>query len=228
MRAAPVLAILIVAAWTAGSAGAAPADKPAAKPALPKSELPQSELPKSELPKSELPKPDAQPQKPVQPKKVVSEEDLFAQLAKAQSREDAKPIEDKLLAMFRASGSASVDLLMNRAEVAAAAHDRKMARKILDSVTDIAPGYAEGWHARAGLETDSGDDTAALVSLQKVVALNPRQFNALSELAGMLEDYGDKAGALKLYRRALALDPQLDGIERHMRGLAREVEGQDI
>lgn len=212
MRAAPVLAILIVAAWTAGSAGAAPADKPAAKPALPKSELP-------------APKADA---KAPEPKKVLSEEDLFAQLAKAQSREDAKPLEEKLLAMFRASGSASVDLLMNRAEVAAAAHDKKMARKILDSVTAIAPDYAEGWHARAVLETDSGDDTAALVSLQKVVALNPRQFNALSELAGMLEDYGDKAGALKLYRRALALDPQLEGIERHMRGLAREVEGQDI
>ncbi len=67
-----------------------------------------------------------------------------------------------------------------------------------------------------------------MVSLQKVVALNPRQFEAMVELGGMLEDYGDKAGALKLYRRALALDPQLEGATRKVRELTRKVEGQDI
>ena len=170
------------------------------------------------------PKPNQTPR----PSEALSEEQLFAQLAKAESAEDAKPIEDKLLTMFKASGSASVDLLMNRAEVAAAAKGGKMAAKLLDAVTTIAPKFAEGWHARAALESASGDDAAALTSLQKVVQLNPRQFNALNELAGMLEHYGDKAGALKLYRRALALDPQLEGVERHTRALAREVEGQDI
>ena len=170
------------------------------------------------------PKPNQTPR----PSEALSEEQLFAQLAKAESAEDAKPIESKLQTMFKASGSPSVDLLMNRAEVAAAAKDNKMAAKLLDAVTTIAPKFAEGWHARAALETEAGDDAAALASLQKVVLLNPRQFNALSELAGMLEDYGDKAGALKLYRRALALDPQLEGVQRHLRALAREVEGQDI
>ena len=61
------------------------------------------------------------------------------------------------------------------------------------------------------MEQAAGDDTAALVSLQKVVLLNPRHFAALVELGDMLQDYGDKAGALKLYRRALDLDPQLEG-----------------
>lgn len=173
------------------------------------------------------PKAEPDPAAP-KPKAVVSEEQLFAQLAKAQSADDAKPIEEKLEGMFKASGSPSVDLLMNRAEVAGAQGDQKMARKLVESVTTIAPNYAEGWHARAALETASGDDTSALISLQKVVLLNPRQFNALNELAGMLEDYGDKAGALKLYKRAFALDPQMDGLERHLRALSREVEGQDI
>ncbi len=177
------------------------------------------------VPKLAPPKPAA---KVPAPQSALSQDQLFAQLAKAESPEDAKPIEEKLEAMFRASGSPSVDLLMNRAEVAAAAGDKAMARKLLDSVTAIAPKFAEGWHARAALETAAGDDTSALISLQKVVLLNPRQFNALNELAGMLEDYGDKAGALKLYRRALKLNPQLEGIGRHVRALAREVEGQDI
>jgi Tfp pilus assembly protein PilF len=78
------------------------------------------------------------------------------------------------------------------------------------------------------MEQAAGDDTAALVSLQKVVLLNPRQFTALDELADMLEDYGDKAGALKLYRRALELDPQLEGASRKVRELTQSVEGRDI
>jgi len=128
------------------------------------------------------------------PAKVTSEEQLFAQLKRCGSAEEAHPIEAKLQAMFRASPSPSVELLMTRATVAQGA----------------------------------GDDTAALVSLQKAVLLNPRQFTALNELADMLEDYGDKAGALKLYRRALDLDPQLDGAAQKVRELTQSVEGRDI
>ena len=169
--------------------------------------------------------PKPAPKKPVE---VVSEEQLFAQLKKAESPEDAHPIEQKLTAMFRASGSPSIELLMARATAAQAGSDTKTARKLAEAVTQIAPNYAEGWHARAALEQAAEDDTAALVSLQKVVLLNPRNFNALTELGDMLQDYGDKKAALKLYRQALALDPQLEGASRKIRELTRTVEGQDI
>ena len=165
---------------------------------------------------------------PASAPKVESQEQLFAQLKKAERPEDAHPIEQKLIAMFRASGSPSIDLLMTRANAALAGADNKTARKLLEAVTAIAPNYAEGWHARAGIEQAEGDDTAALVSLQKVVLLNPRHFNALSELGDMLQDYGDKAGALKLYRRALELDPQLEGATHKVRELTTSVEGRDI
>jgi predicted TPR repeat methyltransferase len=169
------------------------------------------------------PKPAAPP-----PSQVSSEEQLFAQLKKADSAEDAHPIEQKIMAMFRPSGSPSVDLLVTRAQAALAATDNKTARKLVEAVTNIAPSYAEGWHIRAGMEQAAGDDTAALVSLQKVILLNPRHFAALSELGDMLEEYGDKAGALKLYRRALELDPQLEGANRKVRELTQSVEGRDI
>lgn len=153
---------------------------------------------------------------------------LFAQLAKADSPETAHPLEQQLDDLFRASGSASADLLMARANTALGASDNKTAMKILTALTNVAPSYAEAWHARAGLEAAGGNDGAALLSLQKTVALNPRQFTALFELGGMLEDYGDKAGALKLYRRALALDPQLPGAARRVQALTKAVEGQAI
>lgn len=158
-----------------------------------------------------------------------SEQDkLFAQLKQAASPEEAHPIERKLDALFRVSGSPTVDLLMTRAKAALAARDKSISRKLLDSVTKVAPNYAEGWRARAALQAAGGDDSGAMVSLQKAVDLNPRHFEAMSDLAGMLEDYGDKQAALKLYRRALGLDPHLSDAVRREKILAKELEGQGI
>ena len=153
---------------------------------------------------------------------------LFAQLHAAGSPEDAKPVEEQILALFRQSQSPSIDLLMTREAAAEAAGDKDTARQLVDAVTAIASNYAEGWHRRGLLQSQAGDDTGAMVSLQKAIALNPRQFEAMEQLGEMLEDYGDKAGALRMYRRAQALDPQLEGLQRHIDALSRAVEGQGI
>ncbi len=153
---------------------------------------------------------------------------LFAQLKTAERPEDAKPIETQILASFLRSGSPSVDLLMGRADAALQTGNKDVARKLYDSVTDIAPRYAEGWHRRGVMQSEAGQDAQAMVSLQKAVELNPRHFEALEQLGEMLEDYGDKPGALKMYRRAQAIDPQFEGLQRHIDGLSRDVEGQGI
>ena len=117
---------------------------------------------------------------------------------------------------------------MTRAQAAAAAGDKDTAKQLLDALVGVAPGYAEGWHARANLQHADGDDSGAILSLEHVILLNPQQFAALYELGNILEDYGNKDGALKLYRRALALDPQLEGAQKHADALSRDVEGQGI
>lgn len=153
---------------------------------------------------------------------------LFDALAKAGSEEEAQPIEAQIVTLFLQSGSASVDLLMSRGAEALQGGDVGTARKLFASVTDIAPDYAEGWHQRGRIEAVAGDDEAAMVSLEKAVTLNPRQFQAYAELAGMLEDYGDKTAALAMYRKAQSLDPNLDDVARHVRELTRAVEGERI
>ena len=153
---------------------------------------------------------------------------LFGQLKHAGSADEAKPIEDKIGGIFLQSGSPSIDLLMTRASAALAAGDKDTAKQLLEAVNGLAPNYAEGWHARANLQRTLKDDAGAMASLERTIILNPRQFAALYELGSMLEDYGNKAGALKLYRKALDLDPQLEGAQKHIDALTRDVNGQNI
>jgi Flp pilus assembly protein TadD len=163
------------------------------------------------------------------PKQAQSEVNrLFSQLSKTQSDEEAKPIEEKIMVAFLRSGSPTVDLLMTRAAAAAQAEDDDLARKLVSAVTSVAPDYAEGWHQRAILQANAGDDQGAMFCLEKAVTLNPRNFEALAELAGKIEEYGDKPGALRLYRRALKLDPYFDGVARKVRVLVKEVEGESL
>ena len=153
---------------------------------------------------------------------------LFQTLKTAGSSEEAHPIEEQILTRFRQSGSPSVDLLMNRADVAFEAGDKASAVKLLTTINGLDPNFAEGWHVRALLQANDGDDKGAMDSLQKVVRLNGRHFAAMVRLGDLLQEYGDKDGALKLFRRALAIDPQFEGLKRRVEALSRSVEGQGI
>lgn len=167
--------------------------------------------------------------KPPQPRPPLSDLDaLFSTLAKAGSEEEAKPIEEKILAAFFHSNSATVDVLMARAAAALHAGATGTARKLVAAVTNVAPDYAEGWHQRAEMQADTGDDQGAMFCLQKTITLNPRHFEALTELANLVEEYGDKPAALRLYRKALALDPYFDDVARKVRGLEHDVEGESL
>ncbi len=168
----------------------------------------------------------AAPQKPAHARKPVDV--LFAELAQARSPEEAKPIEDQIEAIFQQSGSATIDLLMSRAAAAEKTQDLDTARKLLNDIVQIAPGYAEGWRRLGELEALSNDDTGAMLALQKAVTLNPRHFAAMSELADMLQDYGDKKAALGVLRKVQALDPTYENVDRRVRELAKDVEGQGI
>ena len=152
----------------------------------------------------------------------------FSDLAKAESAETAKPIEDKIEGAFRQSGSPSLDLLLSRAKEAVAGGDSKTAATLAGTLNKLAPNFAEGWRLRATLDAAAGNDSAAMVALQRVVTLNPRHFSAMADLAGMLEDYGDKKAALALYRKVLTLDPHHEGAGSRVRELERAVEGQGI
>ena len=153
---------------------------------------------------------------------------LMPKLAKAGSADTAKPIETQVIELFHESGSPSIDLLMTRAAAAAQGGDQATASKLVESVTDIAPGFAEGWHIRGMLAAADDQDEAAIAYIGRAVILNPRQFQAMADLAAILQQYGDKKQALQYFRKALALDPYYDGLDKRVQQLARQVEGEKI
>lgn len=153
---------------------------------------------------------------------------LFRELKSAQTPDDAKNIEKQILAGFRISGSASMDLLMQRADTAYGAGDDDAALKLMQAVTAIDPKYAEGWHVLGVLLQDKGDDKAAISALGKAIALNPRHFVAMAQLGALIVQYGDKDKALSLFRRALQLDPKFEGLQQRVDSLTRQVDGQGI
>jgi tetratricopeptide (TPR) repeat protein len=157
-----------------------------------------------------------------------SADKLLAALAHAKDAESAQKIEDQLNLLWSHSGSDSADLLLQRAKNALNGQDVPTAREILKPLTAIAPNFAEAWRLRAEADLSAGDYADALLALQRTLALEPRQFDALASLGDVLEEFNDKPHALEAYRRSLAIDPYVEGVSDRVRELTHEVEGQKI
>jgi len=149
---------------------------------------------------------------------------LFNQLAAVRTMPEAVDLETQITALWLKSGSDTVDVLMARAASAVEAQDLATAKKLLDSVVEMKPDYAEVWFRRAELfaAMDSQDEAAA--DLARALELEPRHFKALA-LAGRIADgAGDKRAALDAYRRAVALNPMMEAIARRAGQLTIELE----
>lgn len=147
---------------------------------------------------------------------------LFAALAASRDPQEGKALAAALRKELLRSGSASVDLLMERGMDAfnAKAYDR--AFFYFDEVVTLAPDFTEGWSKRATVYYLRNDYTHALRDLEHVLRLEPRHIDAMMGLAVMLQDLGDKKGALDLFRRVLKADPWIEGAADRIKALEEE------
>jgi len=153
---------------------------------------------------------------------------LVARLAAAQDREEGAAIAVKVLRAFAHTPSDTIALLVERAERAQDAGAPLIAKALLDQVTLLAPGWAEGFVRRGRVREELGDRDNALADLQTATTLEPRRFDAFALIGVYAEDSGDKKRALEAFRRSLALDPTQEPVRQAHDRLKLEVDGRDI
>ncbi|MDX2204194.1 MAG: hypothetical protein NW223_15695 [Hyphomicrobiaceae bacterium] len=166
------------------------------------------------------------PKTPAEREKALS--DLYALLATSDTEESAKAVAEGIERIWLNSGSATIDLLMERAGKAVSEKKLPLAIKILDHVVELAPDYAEAWNRRAYAHFLNEDVERALGDLRRTLALDAHHFKALDGLAQILREVGQKKGALKALRELLEVHPYWPGAKQQLDELERDVEGQGI
>jgi Tfp pilus assembly protein PilF len=153
---------------------------------------------------------------------------LYNALAKAPNAETAKIIETKIEIARLQSGSATADLLMQRARQSLAVKNKRLALELLDSIVSIAPNFVEARVQRATLYYESKNVVRALADLRVIVAKDPKHYQALTGLGIILEELGEDKLALDAFRRATAVNPYIEGADEFIKKLSLKVEGREI
>jgi tetratricopeptide (TPR) repeat protein len=181
-------------------------------------------------PKPSVPdvRPDTTIESKREPRRSVSLDDLFERLAKAEDENEAKGIAALIERRWERSGSDTADLLMSRANEAAAKKDYPLAVELIDRVIALQPNWAEAWSQRATVFYLLDDPVAAMADLHQVLRLEPREYNAWAGLGHIFMASEDKARALEAYRRALKLNPQFPSLKVIVERLGHEVDGLDL
>lgn len=151
--------------------------------------------------------------------------DLFATLKKTRNSRAAKRIADEIWGEWFRSGSASIDLMMKWSNDAVAKEQFNIALDFLDQIVTLSPEYAEGWNRRATLHYNMLNFNKSMADIQKVLALEPRHFGALSGMATILERNGKKRAALAAWQRALDVYPAMQSGQAALIRLSDELEG---
>jgi tetratricopeptide (TPR) repeat protein len=153
---------------------------------------------------------------------------LFEALKAAPDDESAKAVENRIWALWLASGSDTADLLMSRVKTATEAKDVDLAIELLDKIIAIKPDYVEAWNRRATLHFARKDYGRSIADVAQVLAREPRHFGAMVGLGTILQEIGEDRRALEVYRRALAIHPHLPKVPDLIKSLVEKVEGRDI
>jgi tetratricopeptide (TPR) repeat protein len=142
--------------------------------------------------------------------------------------EEAARIEREVQTVWSRSGSATIDLLMKRGRDAMRAGDTKLAIEHYTALTDHAPEFAEGYHARAQAYFRAELYGPAVDDLESTLFFNPQQYNAIFGLGAILQEVGNLRAAAELYRRVLEINPHHENAQKALDGLRRDGIGRTL
>ena len=154
-------------------------------------------------------------------------DELFSQLREADV-EDFYDIEWEIIEIWIHSGSASMDLLFERGQLAMEEQDYPKALEHLSALIDHAPEFAEGWNARATVYYLTDEYALSISDIQQTLILNPRHFGALNGLGLIFEELGNPEGAYKAYTMARELHPFLENVNEALNALRPLIDGIEL
>lgn len=152
---------------------------------------------------------------------------LFAELQSADAAGAAKA-EREIWRIWSQSGSAAMDLLLERGRKAMEQGDLEAAIQHFSALIDHAPDFPEGWNARATAYFHAGRFGQSVADIQHTLALNPRHFGAMAGFGAILEQLERKPQALEVYRAVLAIHPQMQSVRDAVTRLESELAGQEL
>ena len=153
--------------------------------------------------------------------------ELLDKLKGATEAEAPRVVSEIEIAWSR-SGSAAMDLLLKRGRAAMEAEDYPLAIEHLTALTDHAPRFAEGYHARAEAYFRADLYGPALDDLEVALALDPTHFDAIFGTAVVLQELGDLRGAARLYRKVLELHPHHENARAALERMKRDGIGREL
>ncbi|MDE4133716.1 tetratricopeptide repeat protein [Phaeobacter sp. QD34_3] len=155
------------------------------------------------------------------------EADLLMELADADPV-DASAIDRELQALWRKSGSPAMDLMLARGVQALERGDTAAAIEHLTALTDHAPGFARGWYERARAYFVAELYGPSVADLERALALNPNDYDAIFALGTLFEQFRDPETAYQAYLRAKAIHPNHEEVTKALDRLAPLVEGKEL
>ncbi|OBY24475.1 tetratricopeptide repeat protein [Leisingera sp. JC1] len=158
---------------------------------------------------------------------ALSAEVLLQDLAQSEASE-AAAIDRELQALWARSGSPSMDLLLRRGRDAMERGDLQEAVEHLTALTDHAPGFARGWYERARAYFEIGLYGPSIADLERSLALNPQDYNAIYALGVVFEQFRQPERAYEAYRRAKAIHPHHEEVSSALERLRPSIEGRKL
>ena len=155
-------------------------------------------------------------------------DEMFDKLKTAPSVQEAAQPEADILASWAVSGSGTVDLLLERAQMAEQAGEFDLARALYDRIVLIEPDFVEGWYRRSVIFLQQENLPEALRDLNETLTREPRHFPAWLRLGNLLEMLGSRSEALDAYKSALDIHPHLAPAKRAVARLSATTKGQSL
>lgn len=149
----------------------------------------------------------AQPADAEAPPQPAALDQLFDDLRHQPRPAAANRIARQIWAHWTDSGSATINLLMERANKAMQDKKHPLAEDLLTQVTVLAPDYAEGWNRRATLYFVMSDYGRSISDIERTLQIEPRHFGALSGLGVILARTGAERKALETWYKVLEIYP---------------------